>query len=54
MSASEHYSGYVPPWTLGTRLWRARRYLGVTQQELATRLGIGLQQVKDGSFFATH
>jgi transcriptional regulator with XRE-family HTH domain len=40
--------GRVPEWTLGNRLWRARLHLGVTQQELAERLGVGLRQVKDG------
>ncbi len=38
----------VPEWTLGNRLWRARAHAGLTQQELAARLGIGLRQVKEG------
>jgi transcriptional regulator with XRE-family HTH domain len=47
MSTLEHTSGHVPQWTLGNRLWRARTHLGVTQHELASRLGIGLRQVKE-------
>lgn len=48
MTNTAPLGGDVPEWTLGNRLWRARSHLGVTQQELATRLGIGLQQVKNG------
>lgn len=47
MSTSEHVVGYVPLWTLGNRLWRARQYRGFTQQELAHELGIGLRAVKE-------
>lgn len=47
MSTTEHRVGYVPVWTLGNRLWRARQFHGVTQQELAADLGIGLRAVKE-------
>lgn len=38
----------VPEFSLGDRLRRARAHLGVTQEELAGRLDIGLRQIKEG------
>ena len=37
----------VPEWTTGDRLRRSRNHLGVTQEELAHILGIGLRAVKE-------
>lgn len=48
MSMTAHIGGAVPKWTLGNRLWRARSYAELTQQELATRIGVGLRAVKEG------
>lgn len=47
MSEQTTTSGYVPTWTLGNRMWRARRHVDLTQQQLAKRLGLGLKSVKD-------
>lgn len=48
MSVNAPIGGDVPIWTLGNRLWRARTHLGVTQQELAHRLGVGVRAIKEG------
>jgi transcriptional regulator with XRE-family HTH domain len=47
MSSVERSGAHVPTWTLGNRLWRARSYRGLTQQQLASELQIGLRQVKE-------
>jgi transcriptional regulator with XRE-family HTH domain len=48
MSMNAPIGGEVPEWTLGNRLWRARTHAQLTQQELATKLGVGLRVVKEG------
>jgi transcriptional regulator with XRE-family HTH domain len=47
MSTAEHIGHDVPEWTLGWRLQRARDHRGLTQQQLATELQIGLRQIKE-------
>lgn len=47
MSETSTISSAVPTWTLGNRLWRARRHADLTQQQLAERLGVGLKSIKD-------
>ena len=47
MSQTSTIGSDVPTWTLGNRLWRARRHADLTQQQLAERLGVGLKSIKD-------
>jgi transcriptional regulator with XRE-family HTH domain len=47
MSETSTISADVPTWTLGNRLWRARRHVNLTQQQLAERLGVGLKSIKE-------
>ena len=39
---------YIPTWTLGHRLRRAREHGGFTQEQLAHKIGVGLRAVKEG------